>query len=123
MVLQMAEQEIWKDVKGYEGIYQVSNLGRIKSLRRKCKHSNGRVFRTVPEKIMTPIVQKNGYVYIGLCKNGVVKRCRLHRVVAIAFLENPDNLPEVNHKDENKQNNAATNLKWRSLAGSPLLHQ
>lgn len=97
----MFEQEIWKDLKGYEGLYQVSNLGRIKSL------------YFSKEKIMKPILTGTcKYYTIGLAKNKKRKTHLIHRLVAETFLENPNNLPEVNHKDENKLNNRIDNLEW-----------
>lgn len=93
--------EKWKCIKGYElyPIYQVSNYGRVKRL-----NSN-------EHKILKPFY-KQGYLYIGLCKDGKQKQFRLHRLVAEAFIPNPNNLPEVNHKDEDKTNNRADNLEW-----------
>ena len=93
-------KEIWKDIKNYEGLYQISNLGRVKSL------WYGR------EKILIPVKLKNGYLRVILCKNGILKTYYVHRLVAEAFLDNPNNLPQVNHKDENKQNNNVENLEW-----------
>lgn len=90
--------EIWKDIEGYEGLYQVSNLGNIKSLR-----SN---------KLMSVNDSGIGYMKTHLSKNGKQTYPYVHRLVAIAFLPNPNNLPEVNHKDENKSNNNVTNLEW-----------
>ena len=95
--------EIWKDISGYEGLYQVSNLGRVKSL--DYNHT-GR------EKIMKPSVDKNGYLYVCFRKNGVKKWYKLHRLVAQAFISNPNNYPQVNHKDENPFNNFVNNLEW-----------
>lgn len=89
-------REIWKDIKDYEGLYQVSNLGRVKSLNYK---------HTGKEIIMRPVKKANGYLEVSLCKDGKVKKFYIHRLVASAFIENPDNLPEVNHKDEVKTNN------------------
>ena len=85
-------KEEWKDIKGYEGLYQVSNLGRVKSLNYR---------RTGNEKILSLRKHKNGYVYIGLSKNGKTKHLRVHRLVAETFISNPNNYLEVNHKDEN----------------------
>lgn len=101
--------EIWKDIPGYEGIYQISSLGRIKSLERKIKTSKGE--RIVKEKIKK--LETNGkYILIKLCKNSIIEHVSIHRLVAQVFIPNPDNLPEVNHKDENKHNNSVDNLEW-----------
>ena len=89
-------EEIWKDVVGYEGLYEVSNLGRVRR----------------DGKILKPTKIKNGYLYVGLHKNGIQKTVRVHRLVASAFIPNPQNLPCVNHKDEDKTNNAVDNLEW-----------
>lgn len=95
--------EIWKDIKDYEGLYQVSNNGRIKSLNYR---------RTGKEKILSPKTNPSGYLYINLCKNGITKSYRVHRLVAETYISNPENLPEVNHKDEVKSNNTVKNLEW-----------
>ena len=92
------------------GFYQVSNLGRIKSLARKSKHSRGYIAH-YKEKILAPASIK-GYLVVNLSKDRSNKRYYIHRLVASAFIPNPDNLPEVNHKDENKTNNSADNLEW-----------
>ena len=94
--------EEWKDIKGYEGIYQISNKGRVKSLKFN------------KENILIPVKQNRGYLFVNLCKNGKVKKYLIHRLVAEAFLPNPDNSPQVNHKDENKLNNNVENLEWCS---------
>lgn len=95
-------KEIWKEIKGYPN-YMVSNMGRVKSLN---YNHTGR------EKIMKPSVSKRGYLLICLHKNRKVKYFKVHRLVAQAFISNPNNYPQVNHKDENKQNNCAQNLEW-----------
>ena len=101
-------KEIWKDIKGYEGLYQVSNLGRIKSLKNdNIKYGHYKEF----------IISQNNnnsfnYWRCGLCKNGVVKKYAIHRLVAEAFISNPYNLPQVNHIDGNKSNNTINNLEW-----------
>ena len=101
--------EIWKDIAGYEGRYQVSNLGRVKSLSR-VTHFNGRV-RTEPERIMA-FSYRVGYPTVNLRKDG--SRCskQVHRLVAEAFIPNPNNYPIVNHKDFIQTNNAVSNLEW-----------
>lgn len=103
-------QEIWKDVdwvKGYEGLYQVSNLGRVKSLARY--DSKGRFLK---ERIKKLVPIQTGYLTTLFCADGVLKNMFVHRLVATAFIPNSKNLPEVNHKDENKQNNCVENLEW-----------
>ena len=102
--------EIWKDIAGYEGLYQVSNLGRVKSLERTVRY--GRGYRTIPEKILKTNKKKCDYLKLNLWKEGKAKNHRVHRLVAQSFIHNPDNLPEVNHKDENKENNCVDNLEW-----------
>ena len=98
-------EEIWKDIAGYEGKYQVSNLGRVKSLN---------YLRKGIEKERIPNKNNSGYLIVGLHKNGKIKQFLIHRLVAEAFIENPENLPQVNHIDENKLNNCVENLEWCS---------
>ena len=94
-------KEIWKDIEGYEGLYQVSNMGRVRSLKW------GKV------KFLKPTANKYGYLRLYLRKDNSLKKALLiHRLVAQAFLPNPDNLPMVNHKDENPSNNIVSNLEW-----------
>lgn len=89
--------EIWRDIEGYEGLYEVSNKGRVKRA----------------GKVLSPNYNpRSGYATVVLCKNGVQKRLYIHRFVAMAFAPNPYKLDCVNHKDENKKNNAADNLEW-----------
>lgn len=98
--------EIWKDIKGFEGYYQVSNYGNIKSLTR---------FDGIRERKGQEIKQSlkyNGYLQVGLRKNSKRKFFSVHRLVAIHFLDNPENKPQVNHIDCNKQNNNINNLEW-----------
>jgi len=95
------EQEIWKDIPGCDGYYQVSNKGRIKSLK---KSTTGKILS---------VKNKTGwYLSVILCHGGSRITARVHILVAKAFVPNPDSKPEVNHKDTNKQNNVATNLEW-----------
>lgn len=102
--------EIFRDIEGYEGLYQVSNLGRVKSLEHIKGGKCGSI-RPVRERILKT-GKRSGYPSISLCKNGKKKSLHIHRLVAQAFIPNPDNLPEVNHKDEDKTNNSVTNLEW-----------
>ena len=96
-------KEIWKDIAGYEGLYQISNMGRVKSLKNRSNHKWEIV-------IKQSIVM--GYSAVCLCKESVEKNYKVHRLVANAFIENPDGKPQVNHKDGNKQNNNVYNLEW-----------
>lgn len=92
-------EEIWKDKKDYEGHYQVSNLGRVKSIK-------------FGKEIILKQHIRGGYYSVVLSKNGILKIFKVHRLVAQAFIPNPNNYKEVNHKDENKLNNVASNLEW-----------
>ena len=94
------EVEIWKDVSGYEGLYKVSDKGRVKSI------GYGK------ERILKPRKYKDGYIHVSLYKNCEIKQYLVHRLVAKVFISNPENLPEVNHKDENPSNNNLENLEW-----------
>lgn len=96
--------EIWKDIKGYEGLYQVSNYGRVKSLPKILPHNKGGV-RITKEKLLLIHKTNRGYLQVGLRVNGYEKLFSVHRLVAQAFIPNPHNYPCVNHKDENKLNN------------------
>lgn len=100
-------EEIWKDIEGYEGKYEVSNLGNVRSLNYR---GSGKV------KLLKQIPDKDEYKTIQLCKNGKIKTYKVHRLVAIAFIPNPDNLPIINHKDEDKTNNNVNNLEWCTIA-------
>lgn len=103
--------EIWKDIAGYENLYQVSNLGRVRSLDMYVNHwRGGKVLRKGRE--LNQCADGRGYNIVSLCKNKEKKTWRVHRLVAQAFIPNPDNLPCINHKDENKLNNCVDNLEW-----------
>ena len=106
-------EEIWKDVVGYEGYYQVSSLGRIRSVDREIIDKNG-VKKSIHGKIMRHTFHPDGYPAISLCRNGVYRRLKIHRLVALAFIPNPNNLPEVSHLDETRTNNCVDNLVWSS---------
>ena len=92
------EIENWKDIPNYEGLYKISDLGNVKS--------------TYSNKILKPSADKYGYVRFSATKNKKQKTLRIHRLVAELFIQNPNNLPQVNHKDGNKENNCKTNLEW-----------
>lgn len=98
-------EEVWKDIKGYEGMYQVSSFGRVKSIPR---------YR-VSGKIMD--VACNGHYWrIKLSKNGKSRRVMLHRIIAEAFIPNPENKPQVNHINGNKKDNSIENLEWVTIS-------
>ena len=98
----MKNKENWKDIEGYQGLYQISDKGRVKSL------------YFGKERILKPGNNGQGYLHVILCKNGKMKYYKVHRLVCQTFIPNPNNLPEVNHKDENKENNSVHNLEWCS---------
>lgn len=104
-------KEIWKDIKEYEGLYQVSNYGRIKSLERVTFLRKGHL-RYENEKILKLHKNNKGYLYVALSKDNKRKSYRVHRLVAKTFISNPNNFQEVNHIDENKENNCVNNLEW-----------
>ena len=106
--------EEWRDIEGYKGLYQVSNMGRVKSLERTVWNNSRGCYVTVPERIRKAKKNNKGYLMLGLSKDAKVKCYLVHRLVATAFVENPEGYTEVNHKDENKENNKAENLEYCS---------
>lgn len=108
--------EAWKDIKDFEGLYQVSNLGNVRSLDRDVVTKNGKV-RHYKGQIMSGRIKKGeyqGYILYDLFKNNKRVTMRAHKLVAEAFIPNPNNHTEINHKDGNKQNNHVDNLEWCS---------
>lgn len=103
------ENEIWKDIPGYEGLYEVSNYGQIRSIKRleKC----GNKTRIRKERILKQSLRR-GYLFVSLCKKGEKENVVIHRIVALLFIHNPNNMPEVDHIDGNKINNKVSNLRW-----------
>jgi len=91
-------KEVWKDIPMYAGIYEVSTLGRVRS--------------KVTNEIAKPFKNERGYMIVKIYLNGMMKNERVHRLVALTFIPNPDHLPQVNHKDYNRTNNQVTNLEW-----------
>lgn len=104
-------KRIWKDIQGFEGLYQVSNDGKVRSLDRIINYKDGRARLEKGHKLK-PHADKKGYTRVTLCKNNKCKPYLVHRLVAMAFIPNPNNWPQVNHKDENKTNNTVWNLEW-----------
>lgn len=102
--------EVWRDVPNYDGLYKVSNYGRVRSLER-ISINYGQVIHS---KILAATDNGHGYKYVCLCKNGEIKKSYIHRLVATTFIPNPLNLPVINHKDELKSNNSIDNLEWCS---------
>ncbi len=104
--------EVWKDIPGYEGFYQASSFGRIRSVDRTIQCADS--IRTYKGRILKPDKKKNGYLEVALNKQGNRKQHLVHRLVAITFIDNPKGLLVVNHKDEDKENNSIGNLEWCS---------
>lgn len=100
MIREVGEDEIWKDIKGYEGMYMVSNYGRVSSLRSRLM------------KIMTPSVTAKGYLRVSFHMRLICKQYMVHRLVALAFIPNVNGAPEINHKNGDKKDNRVSNLEW-----------
>lgn len=108
------DKETWKDINGYEGYYQISSHGNIRSLDRHVKHSKGG-HRLLKGKEIAKCINSSGYYKVMLNKKGTTKNEYIHRLVAQAFIENPEDKPETNHKDGNKLNNHISNLEWATI--------
>jgi hypothetical protein len=107
------DMKIFKDIPGFEGYYQISNRGIAKSIERTTIRSDG-LKQTFKGKILKPSVNEFGYMFVCLSKNGKIKMMRVHRLVASAFIPNPENKPEVNHKNGVKSDNELSNLEWNT---------
>ena len=105
--------EVFKDILGYEGLYQVSNLGKVKSTERKAKHWRGGLL-TVKSRIMKPFTSKCGYLIVSISKNSIDNKFLIHRLVSNAFIPNPYNKPQVNHINGIKTDNRVVNLEWNT---------
>lgn len=120
--IESLDGEIWKPIPGFTGYYEVSNLGRVKRLATSHVTSNGR-HNNRPENILKihySKVKGREYGHVTLCVEGINKQCTVHRLVASAFIPNPDNKQEVNHIDGNKNNNCVENLEWATRAENML---
>lgn len=103
--------EVWRPVVGYEGFYEISTFGRVKRVRTNFKHEN-RPHNESYERILRPETSKDGYLRVDLSANGIARHKQVHRLVAEAFIQNPNNFPMINHKDEDRKNNHVSNLEW-----------
>lgn len=105
-------EEIWKDINGFEGLYKVSNLGRVKSIERKVWNPGRNCYRVQKERVLINLIDDKLYHRVNLRNNGRSNQKLVHRLVAEAFIPNPLKLPQINHKDENPSNNNVNNLEW-----------
>ena len=119
--LENYENEVWKELVGFEGIYVISNYGRIKRLKREWNSGrNGSQHKKLNEGIVRQRTLKDGYVKVTLCKDSIKKSYSVHILVAKTFLPNPENKPQVNHIDMNKENNVLSNLEWNTAKENTL---
>jgi hypothetical protein len=102
---------IWKDIIGYEGHYKINNKGCILSINRLCNRRR----KNVNEKILKTPISSRGYFKVILCKDGIEKNFNIHRLIAVHFIDNPNNKPCINHIDGNKLNNTINNLEWCTI--------
>lgn len=115
------QEEIWKDITGFEELYQVSNLGKVRSKERKIFNNGSKKYNILKSKMKKQRINNWGYSYVMFSKGSKPFGKLVHRLVADAFIDNKENLPQVNHKDGNKQNNNVENLEWCSIKDN-ILH-
>lgn len=111
------KNEIWKSVVGYENLYEVSNFGNVRSVERYVKYTKWKKenqFQLRKQKLLKQVKMRNGYMRVEMSDNGKHKLNLVHRLVAQAFIPNPNNCSQINHKDGNKENNFVDNLEWCS---------
>ena len=106
---------MYKSIKGYEGIYEINELGKIRSIDRKVKSKDGKIMKFKGRDLKLQM-SKKGYSIVRLYKNGVAKNWKVHRLVAEEFLPNPYNLPQIHHKNHDKKDNRIQNLAWATVA-------
>jgi hypothetical protein len=106
--------EIWKDIPGYEGLYQVSNLGRVKSLPKWTKTKGG-ALQLRKEKYLNSYISSTGYYRVHLSKDGISKQKTIHTIMSICFIPNTENKPCINHKNGIKTDNSIENLEWVTI--------
>lgn len=111
----MNNQEIWKDVAGYEGFYQVSNFSRVKSLDRIIVQKNG-IKKKIKERIVIQVKDSKGYYFVGLHKDSKIGQFRVHRLIAQYFIPNPQNKPHINHINGIRTDNRLENLEWSTVS-------
>lgn len=111
-IVENLPHEVWRDVVGYEGQYKVSSLGRVKRIPTTRVRKDGKPYEIAGEILVSQHEIKKGYLRVCLGKKSLVKHFLVHRLVADAFIPNPNNLPQVNHKNSNKQDNRVENLEW-----------
>lgn len=105
-------KEIWKDIEGYEDLYQINNFGNVKRLKRLQMQKGRKLIEIQTNNILKPNISKGGYSRVWLFKNNIRKEFKLHRLIASHFIPNPENKTQINHKDGNKKNNDIPNLEW-----------